>query len=203
MSATRWIGRHGLSVGVVLVLAAAAASVPAGQGVVSPHEQAEDEAAFKVFSARVMEYLKLRQKVEASLPALKPTDLPELIEAHQQTLAKKLQEARPRAKAGDLFTASVREAFRHASRAALRGPDAAKLRAYMQVGAPDPRMVLAVNGIYPATEPITALPPVLLAAFPTLPDGVAYRVVGRTLILVDVKSHLIIDVARLILPPAK
>lgn len=199
MRATRWIG----AIGAAVVLCGPTTGVPAGQGALSPHEQAEDAAAFKVFSARVTEYLKLRQKVEASLPPLKPTDLPELIEAHQQAMARKLQEARPRAKAGDLFTGSVREAFRHASRAAFRGPDAASMRAYMQIGAPNPRMVLAVNGIYPATEPITALPPGLLAAFPALPDGVAYRVVGRALILVDVKSHLIIDVARLILPAVK
>ena len=72
----------------------------------------------------------------------------------------------------------------------------------MQPGAANPLMRLAVNGIYPDTEPITALPPALLAAFPPLPVEVAYRVVGRTLILVDVKSRLIVDVARLILPPA-
>jgi hypothetical protein len=72
----------------------------------------------------------------------------------------------------------------------------------MQPGAPNPRMRLAVNGIYPDTEPITALSPALLAAFPPLPVEVAYRVVGRTLILIDVKSRLIVDVARLILPPA-
>ncbi len=59
-----------------------------------------------------------------------------------------------------------------------------------------------MNGIYPDTEPITALSPELLAAFPPLPAEVAYRVVGRTLILVDVKSRLIVDVARLILPPS-
>ena len=61
-------------------------------------------------------------------------------------------------------------------------------------------MRVAVNEVYPDAEPITALPPELLAAFPPLPAEVAYRVVGRTLILVDVKSRLIVDAARLILP---
>lgn len=199
MSATQWIG----AVGVAVVLGGPATGAPAGQGAGPPHERAEDEAAFRAFSARLTEYLKLRQDAEASLPPLTPTDVPELIEAHQQAMARKLQAARPRAKAGDLFTAPVLEAFRHASLAALQGPGAASRLAYMQVGAPDPRMVLAVNSLYPATEPITALPPGLLAAFPALPDAVAYRLVGRTLVLVDVKSHLIIDVARLILPAAK
>lgn len=34
------------------------------------------------------------------------------------------------------------------------------------------------------------------------PAEVAYRVVGRALILVDVKSWLIVDIARFILPPS-
>ena len=72
----------------------------------------------------------------------------------------------------------------------------------MHPDAPNPAMRLTVNGIYPDTEPITALSPALLAAFPPLPVEVAYRIVGRTLIVMDVKSRLIVDVARRILPPA-
>ncbi len=185
-----------------LLLFAAATSVLADQGAVSKHEQAEDVKAFTAFSARVADYMKLQAAVEKDLPALKQTDLPESIATHQLAMAAKLRVARPHAKAGDIFTSSACEAFRHASRAALQGPDGARVRAYMQPGAPNPLMALIVNGTYPATEPVTSLPPALLAAFPTLPDGVAYRVVGRRLILVDVKSHLIVDVARLILPPA-
>lgn len=184
-----------------LLLFVFATSALAGQGTVSKHDQSEDAKAFKTFSARVADYMKLQAAVEKSLPPLKETNLPEVIVAHQVAMAAKLRAARPRAKAGDVFSESVREAFRHASRAVLQGPDGARVRAYMEPGAPNPLMVLVVNGLYPATEPVTALPPALLAAFPILPDGVAYRVVGRRLILVDVKSHLIIDVVRLILPP--
>jgi hypothetical protein len=72
----------------------------------------------------------------------------------------------------------------------------------MERDAPSPQMRLLVNGTYPDSEPNTPLSPVLLKAFPPLPDELAYRVVGRTLILLDVKSRLIVDFARLILPPA-
>jgi hypothetical protein len=41
----------------------------------------------------------------------------------------------------------------------------------------------------------------LLAAYPALPVEVAYRIVGRTLVVVDVKSRLVVDLARLVLPP--
>jgi hypothetical protein len=66
----------------------------------------------------------------------------------------------------------------------------------------DPLMRLAVNAVYPDSEPTTALSPELLAAFPPLPAEVAYRVVGRALILVDVESRLIVDIARAVLPPS-
>ena len=202
MSTKRWIRCRGVSGLVALSLCVVAARMLAGQGAALSKEQADDVAAFKEFSVRVQAYVKLQRSVESSLPALKPTDLPEMITAHQQALARKIREARPHAKSGDIFTRAAREEFRHASRAALEGPQMANARAYMQSDAPNPRMPLPVNGIYPDTEPITALPPELLAAFPPLPIEVAYRVVGRTLILIDVKSRLVVDVARLILPPA-
>jgi len=53
-----------------------------------------------------------------------------------------------------------------------------------------------------STSVSNVVSPALLAAFPPLPVEVAYRVVGRTLIVIDVKSRLIVDVARLVLPPA-
>ena len=202
MSTMRWIRSRGVTGLVALSLCVIAPRMLAAQGAAPSKEQADDAAAFKEFSARVQAYLKLQKTVESSLPGLTPTDLPEMIAAHQEALARKIQEARPQAKAGDIFTPAACEAFRHASRAALEGPNSAESRAYMERGAPNPAMRLEVNGIYPDTEPITALPPALLAAFPPLPGEVAYRVVGRMLILIDVKSRLVVDVARLILPPA-
>jgi hypothetical protein len=186
---------------VALSLCVVAPRMLAGQGAAPGKEQADDAAGFKEFSARVQAYVKLQKTVESGLPALKPTDLPEMITAHQEALARKIQEARPKAKAGDIFTPAAREAFRHASQAALGGPHSASSRAYMQPGAPNPRMRLVVNGIYPDSEPVTVMPPELLAAYPPLPAEVAYRVVGRTLVLLDVKSRLLVDVARLVLPP--
>jgi hypothetical protein len=128
--------------------------------------------------------------------------MPEIISAYQQLLARKIREARPEAREGDIFTSAACDAFRRASLAAFTGPNAANSRAYMESGAPDPNMLLPINGVYPGTEPVTPLAPALLAAFPALPAELAYRVVGRALILMDVKSSLVVDVARLILPPA-
>jgi len=202
MSTGGWIRCRAVPGLVALALCVAPVRMFAGQGAAPGKEQAEDAAAFKEFSARVQAYVQLQKTVRSGLPTLKPTDLPEMIAAHQQALARKIREARPHAKPGDIFTSAACEAFRHASRAVLKGPQSAGSRAYMERGAPTPTMPLAVNGIYPDTEPITALPPALLAAFPPLPVEVAYRIVGRTLIVMDVESRLIVDVARRVLPPA-
>jgi hypothetical protein len=205
MSATRWIGSRGVSGVLALCLCAAAVVARAGQDAAAPKPRADDVNGFTEFSARVKDYVRLQKKVESTLPDMKSTDVPEMITAHQQALARKIREARPHAKAGDVFTDSARESFRHAGRAALDGPHAAATRKYMeQPGAANPAMRLSVNSVYPDAEPVTPLPPALLAAFPALPDEVAYRVVGRAVVLVDVKSRLIVDFAREILkPPGK
>jgi hypothetical protein len=52
-----------------------------GQNVASAKEQKENAAGFKEFTDRVQEYVKLHKAVEANLPDLKPTDLPEMITA--------------------------------------------------------------------------------------------------------------------------
>ncbi len=189
-------------VSVALSLCLAATGAVAGQGAAPNPARADDVVGFREFSTRVQAYVKLQQAVASSVPALKATDLPEMITAYQQILARKIREARPQAKAGDLFTPAACDAFRRASLGAFEGPNSANSRAYMAPGSPDPNMLLSVNGVYPGTEPVTPLSPALLAAFPPLPVELAYRVVGRTLILIDVKSNLVIDVARLILPPA-
>jgi hypothetical protein len=192
---------------LTLALSVLATGIVSGQGAIpsttpkEAAEQANDLAGFNEFTIRVEAYVKLQKTVESSLPGLGPTDLPEMITAHQQALARKIREARPHAKAGDVFTSAASEAFRHATHAVLDGPHSAASRAYMQPGAPNPGMRLTVNEVYPDTEPYTVVSPELLAALPPLPAEVAYVIVGRALILIDVQSRLIVDVARLVLPP--
>ncbi len=201
MTTRHWCrSRGGLGL-LALSLCVAGPTMAAGQAATSSAVRDGDTAGFKEFTERVKAYVEVQKKAAASLPALKSTDVPEMITAYQAALARKIREARPGAKVGDLFTPAAREAFRRASRTALEGPRSANSRAYMQGGEADPGMRLVVNGVYPDTEPITALSPGLLAAFPPLPVEIAYRVVGRTLLLVDVKSRLVVDVAILILSP--
>jgi hypothetical protein len=171
-----------------------------GQDTASDKEQKEDAAGFKEFTSHVQEYVKLHKAVEAKLPVLKPTDLPEMITAHQQALARKIREARPRAKPGDIFSKEAREAFRHTIRSAFQGAHASNARATIQQGAPLKETHLDVNGMYPDRVPYTTVPPTLLQKFPKLPDEVAYRIVGRDLVLIDVRANLVVDVISEIFP---
>lgn len=198
MRAKMRIPSRGLS--LLVVLSVAAAGELAGQGSTTDEELKDDAAGFQEFSDRVQDYVKLQKTVESNIPALNSTELPEMIVAHQQALARLIREARPKAKEGDIFTHSACEAFRHVIRNALEGPEAEHARATMQQGDPLKTMHLEVNGIYPDTVPYTTVPPTLLAKLPTLPDQLAYRVVSRDLILIDVKSDIVVDLVHAILP---
>jgi hypothetical protein len=198
-----WMRYRVLSALVALSLCVLTTSKLVGQAAAPGKALPADAAGFKEFADRVQGYLKLQKTVEASLPPLKTTNVPEMITAYQQALARKIREARPAAKPGDIFTPAACEAFRRSSHVTLTGPNTAGSLAYMQPDAADSSLPIAVNGIYPDSAPNTVLSPELLAAFPALPDGVAYRVVGRTLILVDLKSRLVVDLARMVLPAGR
>jgi hypothetical protein len=51
---------------------------------------------------------------------------------------------------------------------------------------------IKVNAAYPPV-PLQSMPPTLLANLPELPSDLDYRLIGRTLVLRDVHSNLILD----------
>ena len=178
-----------------------AAGVLAGQNAARTKEQTDDAAALKEFKGRVDEYLKLRKSIEKQLPAMKSTEeLPEMIAAHQQALARKIREARPHARPGDIFTRSTREAFRHVIRGVFQDPQNATARAAIRQRKTAKEVRLQVNGIYPDAVAETTFPSTLLQKLPTLPEELAYRIVGRDLVLVDSKANLVVDLFHEALP---
>ncbi len=159
----------------------------------------KDARGFKEFTDRVQGYLRLHKSVEATLPRLKPTDLPEMIAAHEQALARKIREARPRAQRGEIFTRDAREAFHHAIHEEFHGPHAPHVRATMRQST-IPVAHLRVNDDYPQSTPLSTVPPTLLLRLPKLPEELSYRIVGVDLILLDVKANLVIDLIREVFP---
>jgi hypothetical protein len=169
---------------------------------VSPKQETKNAAEFKDFLDRVQAYIAVHKAANSSIPALKPTPLPEMITAHQQALARKIREARPHARRGDIFSEPARKAFRHAVKEEFQGPQGRHARKTIRQGEPLNEVHLRVNQPYPDGVPFTTVPPTLLLKFPRLPDEVAYRIVGQDLILLDVEANLVIDSIHEIFPPA-
>jgi hypothetical protein len=186
---------------LLVALSLAAAGVLEGQDAASNKEQTDDAAGFKEFTSHVEEYVKLRKTIEKKLPAMKSKEeLPEMIAAHEQALARKIREARPHAQPGDIFTRATREAFRHAIRSVFQDPHTSTARATIRQRDTVKEVHLQVNGIYPDAVAETTFPPTLLQKLPTLPDELAYRIVGRDLVLADTKANLVVDLLREALP---
>jgi hypothetical protein len=57
-----------------------------------------------------------------------------------------------------------------------------------------------VNDAYPEKRPVTTVPPTILLALPKLPNEVEYRIVGRDLLLLDVRANLVVDLIREAMP---
>lgn len=160
----------------------------------------EDTAGFKEFSANVRRYVALHKRLEKPLPKLNNYASPESIASHQQALAKKIQAARGNARDHDIFSPEAAKAFRDAIDREFHGPQARNARATIQQGAPLKDVRVEVNQIYPRGLPYTSVPPTLLLKFPKLPEELAYRIVDRDLLVLDLKANLVVDVLKEVLP---
>ena len=101
---------------------------------------------------------------------------------------------RPKARQGDIFDPVVAAAFRGLIAEALAGIDsAAMVRELFEESEDLAGYRPHVNTGYPegATH---EMPSVLLAALPTLPEGIVYRLVDVNLVLWDMDADLIVDV---------
>lgn len=201
MRTNRLVGYRTQSLLLMALLAGVWALTTRGQEPVSAQEQSDSAAGYKEFLDRVHTYADLHKSIESTLPALKPTDLPEMITGRQQALARKIREARLHAKRGDIFTENATKAFRRTVRAEFRGPHGKGARATIRQGEPLTKIHLHVNEPYPDGVPFTTVPPSLLLEFPKLPEQVVtYRIVGHDLILLDVEASLVVDKIPQIIP---
>ena len=140
------------------------------------------------FSARVWSYADLRSELEQGLPALRVTDDPAEIWRAVRALAERIRLARSQAKQGDVFTPAIAGEFKKALRLQTNADTWAAL---MDDNPGDGQT--HINGIYPEREPLSTVPPNVLAVLPRLPDDIEYRFMGRDLILLDTRSNVIID----------
>ena len=160
----------------------------------------KNSAGFKEFNDRVQKYLKIHKTAEGNLSKLKTTNDADAIVTHQKELAKKIKAARATAKRGDVFTPRATSEFKKAIDAEFKSSAAPHAAATIHQGAPLKEIHLRVNEVYPENVPKTSVPPTLLQNLPKLPDEVVYRVVGRDLVLLDVRANLVVDLIRDVMP---
>lgn len=159
-----------------------------------------DKAQLKLFIDRVKQY----QKMERALPAdkLSPTKDVKQLEQQRQALRDALQQARPNAKQGDLFTPEVAAVFRKLLRATMTGAEGRKIRLSLNHAEPVSPQDLQVNHVYPNADgqPLQSVPPSLLRNLPVLPKGLDYRISGHTLSLRDTDANMVVDYVRDAIP---
>jgi hypothetical protein len=151
----------------------------------------------KEFDQRVADYLDIRKRAVAQVPALKPKSEPEQIAAHKDALMKALRTARTDAQKGDILVPSVQKHILEVIRSEMRGRDGLPVKKTVEQGnpaleGPAPPAV-KVNGIYPDSAPVSTMPPTLLLRLPNLPKQLSFRFVGKHLVLLDTDAGLIVD----------
>ena len=158
------------------------------------------QAQSKEFEAGVDKYMQIHRKAVGAVPDLpRETSDAALIAKHQQQLAGKIRELRPKAMVGEVFSPAVRQLVIATIKQKTEGKDGAAVKATI-LGDGNPKSAespapvnLVVNGTYPASAPLSTMPPSILMALPMLPKELEYRFVGRNLILLDSQANLIVD----------
>lgn len=140
------------------------------------------------FSVKMDDYARLRGSLEEGLPPLAVTDHPSEIHRAEQLLARRIRQARAGARRGDIFTEDIRRGFRQLLRPVTNESICEAIRD------DNPgEFGWQVNDAYPKDQPVSTVPPSLLAALPRLPDDVFYRFLNRDLILHDSRANVILD----------
>ena len=144
------------------------------------------------FAKRVSDYLALHKNIESKLPKLKYTGSSVIIEGHQHALAKAIRQARANAKQGDIFTPAISAELRRRALAAMQGDKAWRVEKSLEDSEPV-KFAMKINIAYPPGVPKQSMPPSLLASLPPLPPELEYRLLGGTLVLLDIRADLVVD----------
>ncbi len=174
------------------LLSASTTAAWAGPGQSPPEDK--PTRASRVFAEHVQAYVTLQKELEAKLSTLKVTADVVQITTNQQALATSVVAARRDSRLGDIFTPDVAKELREGIRKAFRGSEGRNIRRTILEGDPVAPGPLNVNEVYPEEFPLTTMPPTLLRRLPILPAELVYRIVGGSLVLLDIKANLIVDV---------
>jgi hypothetical protein len=169
------------------------AFVASGFASEAPEKQSKASSFSIVFADGVAKYAHLRQELEGSVRAQRSTNQSEEITDRQDQLTGVIANARRDARQGEIFTNDVAKEFREIIRKAFRERGGRAMRKTIEERDPIQPVVLKVNAVYPDDLPRTTMSPTLLRRLPVLPKELAYRIIGRALVLQDTKTNLIVD----------
>ena len=144
------------------------------------------------FKKRIDAYMKIHNEAEGKVPNLKRTDDPVEISAREKALADMIMTLRPGAQSGDIFAKEYQPYFIQIVQDDFKKRTAADRKALVHE-LPKGVMKVSINTVYPTTLPLITVPATLLRSLPDLPPELEYRIVGRHLLLRDVKANLIVD----------
>ena len=169
--------------------------ITAGATVSSAQLPPADTPAMRQFSEATRSYAWLHRRVENNLSPLEVTANPDTIHRAVQEMSAAIRIARAGARQGNFFTDALAAELRLRIDNALatNGLTAADVHAAEAADGIDPAMVrLTVNGPFPWIY-ATAMFPCVSRALPELPPELQYRMVGSTLVLIDVHASLVLD----------
>lgn len=155
-------------------------------------------AAALEFQKRIQDYMKIHNEAEGKVPNLKKTDDPQEISDREKSLAQMIMTLRAGAQPNEIFAPEYQPYFIQIVKDDFKTRDAGDRKA--MISELPAKMKVDVNTVYPTTIPLATFPPMLLRKLPDLPPELEYRIVGRSLILRDVKANLIVDVLRDVVP---
>jgi len=166
-----------------------------GQACAGQSPSACDAAAVAEFTAGVQEYLHVRDTAAGHLPPERLFEDPTEMLVEREAMRQAIRDARPNARAGDLFTPRAAATIRRivAETAAAQNVDPSDivrdLRAERMHGAKRP----VVNGGYDWRLGAWMWS-ALLQTLPPLPADLQYRIVSDDLVLIDVRASLVVDI---------
>jgi hypothetical protein len=155
-------------------------------------------AATLEFQNRLKAYLKIHKEAESKVPNLTETSDPTKISEREAALGKAIMTLRAGAQPGEIFSPEYQPYFIKIVRDDFAERSAADRTAIIWELPKD--MKVDINTVYPTSIPLATFPPKLLRKLPDLPPELEYRLVGRSLILRDVKANLIVDILRDVVP---
>lgn len=160
---------------------------------------ADDKKIIADFELRARRYIEMREAFRQQLPKLPKEATPEQIQANKEALQQRILAARVNARQGDIFTQSASQLLRAIIKSEFKGYEGDGIRKNV-LDADTKGIPLVVNAIYPDSKELVTMSAPLLLTLPQLPKELRYRYVGRSLVLLDRDTSMILDFMKDALP---